>query len=54
MTITVKDNRIALAGACESGNLNLVKYLIHLGADIKMMKRMLVLPTFLMPVLVEF
>jgi len=35
MTIKDKDNRIALAWACESGNLHLVKYLVHLGAYIK-------------------
>jgi len=34
MTIKDKDNRIALAWACESGNFHLVKYLIQLGPDI--------------------
>jgi len=31
MTIKDKDNRIALTWACESGNLHLVKYLVHIG-----------------------
>jgi len=34
ISITDKDNRIALCKACESGNLELVKYLVHFGADI--------------------